>query len=136
MITVGDREIQCINTHLGLFPKERLLQAEALLSGEWLAHPECRLPVLLCGDFNATPGSPVCRMMQSRLVDAQLQGLNKRPMNTFCSRYPVARIDHVYTSPGIEVVDCEVPTNELAQVASDHLPLVVTVRLDDRSRRS
>ena len=68
-------------------------------------------------------------MMQNLLVDAQLQGINKRPMNTFCGRYPVARIDHVYTSPGIEVVDFEVPANELAQVASDHLPLVVTLRL-------
>lgn len=129
VITVGGRAIQCINTHLGLFPKERLLQAEALLGSEWLAHPDCRFPVLVCGDFNATPGSPICQLMQNLLVDAQLQGINKRPMNTFCGRYPVARIDHVYTSPGIEVVDFEVPANELAQVASDHLPLVVTLRL-------
>ncbi|MFH2124321.1 MAG: endonuclease/exonuclease/phosphatase family protein [Pseudomonadota bacterium] len=132
VITVGDREIQCINTHLGLFPNERLLQAEALLSSEWLAHPECRAPVLLCGDFNATPGSPVSRLIQTRLVDVQSQlklDLDKRPMNTFCSRYPVARIDHVFLSSGIEVVECEVPSNELAQVASDHLPLVVSFRL-------
>ena len=129
VITVGNKELQCLNTHLGLFPKERLLQAEALLSGEWLAHPECRFPALLCGDFNATPGSPVCRQIQSRLADAQLQSLNKRPMNTFCSRYPLARIDHVYTSPGIEVIDFDVPANALAQVASDHLPLIVTFRL-------
>jgi endonuclease/exonuclease/phosphatase family metal-dependent hydrolase len=129
VITVGGREVQCINTHLGLFPKERLLQAEALLGSEWLAHPECLAPFILCGDFNATPGSPVCRLMQNILVDAQLQGINKRPMNTFCSRYPVARIDHMYTSVGIEVVDFEVPANELAQVASDHLPLVVTLRM-------
>ena len=129
VITVGKREIQCLNTHLGLFPGERLLQAEALLSSEWLAHPDCRFPALLCGDFNATPGSPVCRLMQTRLEDAQLQSLDKRPMNTFTSRYPVARIDHVYHSSVMEVVDCEVPANELAQVASDHLPLVVTFRL-------
>jgi endonuclease/exonuclease/phosphatase family metal-dependent hydrolase len=129
VITVGNREIQCINTHLGLFPSERLRQAEALLSSEWLAHPECRLPALLCGDFNATPGSPVCRLMQTRLVDVQSMDPDKRPMNTFCSRYPVARIDHVYYSLGVEVLDCEVPANELVQVASDHLPLVVTLRL-------
>ncbi len=134
VITVGNREIQFINTHLGLFPNERLLQAEALLSSEWLAHSECRLPALLCGDFNATPGSPVCRLMQTRLVDAQSKGLDKRPMNTFCSRYPVARIDHVYHSLGVEVLDCEVPVNELVQVASDHLPLVVTLRLQGEDR--
>jgi endonuclease/exonuclease/phosphatase family metal-dependent hydrolase len=128
-ITVGDKEFQCLNTHLGLFPKERLLQVEALLSSEWLAHPECRSPALLCGDFNATPGSPVCRQIQTRLADAQLQSLNKRPLNTFCSRFPLARIDHVYTSPGIEVIDFEVPADALAQVASDHLPLMVTFRL-------
>jgi endonuclease/exonuclease/phosphatase family metal-dependent hydrolase len=128
-ITVGDRVIQCLNTHLGLSPKERLLQAVALLGSEWLAHPECHFPALLCGDFNATPSSPVCRLMQTRLMDAQLKSLDKRPLKTFCSRYPVARIDHVYLSSGIEVIDCEVPVNELVQVASDHLPLVVTLRL-------
>ncbi len=136
VITVGSREIQCINTHLGLFPSERLLQAEALLSGEWLAHPDCRFPAFVCGDFNATPGSPVSRLMQSRLVDAQSQCLDKPPMKTFCSRYPVACIDHVYHSPGMEVVDCEVPANELAQVASDHLPLVVTFRLQEEDHRA
>lgn len=130
VITVGNKELQCFNTHLGLFPRERQLQAEALLGSEWLAHPECRFPALVCGDFNATPGSSVCRMMQTRLADAQLMSLNKRPMNTFCSRYPAVRIDHVYTSPGIALVDFEVPANELAQVASDHLPLVVTFRIE------
>ncbi|NPE28274.1 EEP domain-containing protein [Methanococcoides sp. SA1] len=130
-IKVGNHELQCINTHLGLFPKERLVQAEALLSSQWLAHPDCRLPALVCGDFNATPGSAVCRLMQKSLVDAQLKNPKKKPMNTFCSRYPAVRIDHLYTSPGIDLIDFEVPSNELAQVASDHLPLVVTLNLQE-----
>ncbi|MDO8947011.1 MAG: hypothetical protein Q7U88_07610 [Desulfocapsaceae bacterium] len=76
--------------------------------------------------------------MQTRLVDAQSQlkmGLDKRPMNTFCSRYPVARFDHVYHSLGVEVLDRGMPANELAQVASDHLPLVVTLRLQGEDHR-
>lgn len=133
VITVGDQEIQCLNTHLGLFPKERLYQARALLSEDWLAHPDCRLPALLCGDFNATPASPVARLIQTRLLDAQLKCLTKKPLNTFCSRYPMTRIDHIYVSQGIEIIDFEVPANELAQVASDHLPLVVTFTLNDRA---
>ncbi len=45
-IQVDGAEVQLINTHLGLDPRERLLQVEALLSPEWLGHPACQDPGL------------------------------------------------------------------------------------------
>jgi endonuclease/exonuclease/phosphatase family metal-dependent hydrolase len=39
------------------------------------------------------------------------------------------RIDHVFVSKGIEVLDVRVPDWPLARAASDHLPLVVDIRL-------
>ncbi|MDH3439007.1 MAG: endonuclease/exonuclease/phosphatase family protein, partial [Betaproteobacteria bacterium] len=62
-VDVYGREFQVINTHLGLLPRERTVQIEALLGTEWLAHPDCRGPVILCGDLNARPASPVCRRL-------------------------------------------------------------------------
>lgn len=128
-IKVGDKEVQCINTHLGLFPKERRLQAKALLSSEWLGHPECHGPVILCGDFNAPPTSPVCRLMQSRLKDVQLEIADQKPLKTFSGRYPIIRIDHIYVTPDIRVVSFDVPINALSQVASDHLPLIAEIKI-------
>jgi len=121
-------EHQVMNTHLGLLPRERRVQADALLGPDWLGHPECRGPVVLCGDFNALPSSPVCRRLRTRLHDAQIELDNYRPRHTFYGRFPMARIDHVFVDPATNVLDIEVPDTELARVASDHLPLIAELR--------
>jgi endonuclease/exonuclease/phosphatase family metal-dependent hydrolase len=126
-IKVNGTEFQIINTHLGLRPKERKVQAEALIKKDWLSHPDCRGPVILCGDFNALPYSLVWRRFRRRLPDAQLTLNNHRPKKTLFGRYPLARIDHVFVNPGLDVADIEVPSTALTRVASDHLPLIVDV---------
>ena len=83
---------------------------------------------MLCGDFNALPSSPVCRRLRTRLHDAQIELESHRPRRTFSGRFPMARIDHVFVDPAIEVLDLAVPDTELARVASDHLPLIVELR--------
>ena len=128
-IQVAGREIQCLNTHLGLSPKERQNQIKALLGNEWLGHPECQGPVILCGDFNALPSSPVCRLLQGRLRDVQREKAGHRPRRTFSGRYPLVRIDYIFVSPGMEVVSLDVPSSALSQVASDHLPLTAGLRI-------
>ena len=128
-IDVHGSELQVMNTHLGLLPRERKQQVEALLGSDWLTHPDCQGPVVLCGDFNAMPSSPVCKSLRKRLDDAQIELDSHRPRNTFFGRFPTARIDHVFVDSAIEVTDIEVPATELVRVASDHLPLIVEIRL-------
>jgi len=128
-IDVGGAEVQLINTHLGLREKDRRVQVEALMGPDWVGHPDCRAPVILCGDFNARPSSSVCTRIRRRLHDAQTELAGHRPLHTAPGRYPVARIDHLFLDPTVEVVDVRVPGSELEQVASDHLPLIVEVRL-------
>jgi endonuclease/exonuclease/phosphatase family metal-dependent hydrolase len=128
-IETNGGEVQLINTHLGLWPGERRAQARALLGSDWLAHPECRAPVILVGDFNALPESPVCRMLHTRLHDAQAELRGHRPKKTLFGRYPSARIDHVFVDPGVAVDAVDVPKSELARTASDHLPLIVDLHL-------
>jgi len=135
-IGVGGQEVQIINTHLGLLARERMVQVEALLGADWLAHEECRGPLILCGDFNAMPSSAASRRLRNRLNDAQIEAERHRPKNTFFSRFPTARIDHVFVNSGLEVGDITVPDSELARVASDHLPLVVDLRIPARERIS
>jgi endonuclease/exonuclease/phosphatase family metal-dependent hydrolase len=130
-IDVNGTEIQVMNTHLGLLPRERKVQVEALLGPDWLEHPDCRAPVVLCGDFNARPSSPPCRRLRTRLNDAQIELDRHRPRSTFFSRFPTARIDHLFVGPGVAVADIEVPETELVRVASDHLPLIVELRLPE-----
>jgi endonuclease/exonuclease/phosphatase family metal-dependent hydrolase len=128
-IDLNDREVQVINTHLGLYPRERMAQVEALLGSDWLAHDECRGPVVFCGDLNAPPSSPVCRRIGNRLRDVQAVAKDHRPGNTFSSRFPTLRIDHLFISPDVEVTGIEIPGSELARIASDHLPLLAELRI-------
>ncbi len=132
-IDLHGTEVQVINTHLGLYPRERKAQVDALLGSDWLAHEQCRGPVLLCGDFNALPSSSVCRQLGSRLKDVQTKARNHRPQGTFSSRFPSVRIDHIFISPELHVTGIEVPASELARTASDHLPLLAEVRISSRT---
>lgn len=128
-IELHGKVVQVINTHLGLHPRERMAQVAALLGSDWLAHEQCRDPVILCGDFNALPLSSVCRRLTGRLKDVQIEAQRHRPKSTYSGRFPTLRIDHIFTSPDLEVTGIEVPGSELARSASDHLPLIAEIRL-------
>jgi endonuclease/exonuclease/phosphatase family metal-dependent hydrolase len=126
-LDVGGRAIQLLNTHLSLYPRERSLQVETLLGPDWLGHPDCAPPRVLCGDLNALPFFPVCRRLGRVLRD--VQGGRTRPWRTYAGLVPLGRIDHVFVERELSVERVAVPRSDLARVASDHLPLVVDVEL-------
>ncbi len=122
-------DVQVVNTHLGLWPSERLAQAGALLGPDWLGDPRCAGPALLVGDFNATPRSAAYRRLAAALTDAQLApGIGARPRPTFPSPFPMLRIDHVFAR-GVRIAAALADCGPLARIASDHLPLVVDFEL-------
>ena len=122
--------IQVINTHLGLSPKERALQVDALLGNAWLGSlTNQERPIMFCGDFNLLPSSAPFEQIAGRFKDAQESFKNHTPRRTLGTRFPMARIDHIFTDQATQVVAVEVPQNALTQVASDHLPLIADMRL-------
>jgi len=129
VIQIDHREIQAINTHLGLGPRERMLQTEALFSDEWLGSTTCKPPLILCGDFNAFPNSAVHRRCLRTLRDVHRCLAVPRPRKTFPTRYPLASIDHVFLSAEFTVHHLEVLRTKLSRVASDHYPLLVELSL-------
>lgn len=128
-IEVCGQPLQVLNTHLGLTPPERASQVKVLTGPEWLLHPDCRPPVILCGDFNVLPGSTVHKRLKTVLNDEQEALAFGHTEWTFPSHYPVVRFDHLFVSPSIKVESVEIPQTKLTRVASDHLPLVVKLRL-------
>lgn len=108
-IDLHGREVQVINTHLGLSPRERMAQIDALLDPDWLGNEAYRGPVVFCGDLNAPPSSPVYRRFAEQLKDVQAMVPGHRPRSTFSSRFPSLRIDHVFVAPGIRVSGIEIP---------------------------
>lgn len=126
-VQANPAEIQVINTHLGLHRLERLAQTDSLLGHEWMSHKDCRMPLIVCGDFNAPPGSRVYRRYLATLRDVQRSIRRSRPRKTFPSHYPLIRIDHIFVSSDIRVESVEVPRTPLTRLASDHLPLIANL---------
>jgi endonuclease/exonuclease/phosphatase family metal-dependent hydrolase len=118
-------ELNVINTHLGLVPREQRLQAAALMGKDWLGHPDCVGPTILTGDFNATSITRPYQTLCAGLTDCQRQLGLKPTVKTFPSAFPAIRIDHAFVSPHIRITGVKAPFSPLARVASDHLPLVI-----------
>jgi endonuclease/exonuclease/phosphatase family metal-dependent hydrolase len=121
-------DINIVSTHMGLKWRERRAQADAILGPDWLSNPACETPIILCGDFNAGPLSLSCRRFRVMLHDAQ-RASRGRPKSTWPSFFPISRIDHIFVSADFKVEGVEVPQNSLSRSASDHLPLLVKLRL-------
>lgn len=81
-------------------------------------------PLVLAGDFNATPDAGELAPLRGRLVDCWERGGRGRGA-TFPSRFPLRRLDYVLVSPELTPRRAAVvPTT-----ASDHRPLVVDLTL-------
>jgi endonuclease/exonuclease/phosphatase family metal-dependent hydrolase len=128
VIDINGMRLNVFNTHLGLSHAERLAQTEALLGPEWLGHPQCRVPVILCGDLNTAPLFGVYRRFARVLWDAS-RALGWGRGRTWPSGFPFMRLDHVFVSRDFIVEKVMVPRTKLTRIASDHLPLIVRLRL-------
>jgi endonuclease/exonuclease/phosphatase family metal-dependent hydrolase len=131
-IDLGEgRELQVINTHLGLAPAEQQNQARALVGPDWLGAAQRRDPLLMVGDFNATSRTLAHRILAASLANAhRLKPAREPRAATFPARMPVLRIDHCFISGGIKVRSLRVGASPLARVASDHLPLVMDFEIE------
>ena len=128
----GGAELQVINTHLGLVPREQQIQAATLAGGAWLGSRLRRDPLILVGDLNATSRSVAYHILAAKLADAyHAPGRGRRErIATFPSAMPVLRIDHMLVSGGVRIQAMRVAASPLARVASDHLPLIVDFALE------
>jgi endonuclease/exonuclease/phosphatase family metal-dependent hydrolase len=105
-------------THLGVDAAERERHA-----------PEVRRrldvsssPAVLAGDFNAKPGSPPRMTLARHWADPCREA-------TYPARAARRSIDAVLAAPGVEIVSCGVPEVPGLVDASDHLPVLATLRL-------
>jgi endonuclease/exonuclease/phosphatase family metal-dependent hydrolase len=128
-VEVFGTRIQVINTHLGLTPASRLNQARVLAGPEWLDSPDCRTPVILCGDFNTQPGSAVFKLLEGKLRNVEKLKANGDTEKTWPSSHPLLSYDHIFISDDLAVDEVLVPADKIARMASDHLPFVVQLSL-------
>ncbi len=108
-------------THLGLDADERDRHSAEIQ--ERLAGCDERLVV--AGDLNEEPGAGAWTRLSANRIDA-FAGAS--PAHTFPAVQPSRRIDTVFASPDVTVAAAEVVDSAAVRAASDHLPLVATLR--------
>jgi endonuclease/exonuclease/phosphatase family metal-dependent hydrolase len=120
--------LHVFNCHLGLVVRERAVQRNRMLSDAILLSEELHHPVLLMGDFNDSPISVVHRSLRKHFTDA-FSVAGKGCGTTFKAGPLPLRLDHIYCSRGIRVLDCRVGSDEVTRLASDHRPVIASLEV-------
>ena len=114
------KKIRYLRSHLKPARKLREEQAK-ILEAEIQQSP---YPVLVVGDFNATPMSKVSRILHENMDDCFLKGSFGKLGNTYMfNSFLGIRIDYILCSESIKTIHSEVDTVKY----SDHYPLIATV---------
>jgi endonuclease/exonuclease/phosphatase family metal-dependent hydrolase len=161
-VQVGGCPLVFVNGHFYWPPGvhgARVRQIRKLLA--WVAAVAPGMPVVVCGDFNATPGSRAIVLMKETFTSAHeaVHGCEPRytcPTPLVCGgrvRGPFTRtllrlfsntpgepwcdtLDYIFVSPGIEVLGCDLildhpSPHDPTLYASDHFGLAATLAITE-----
>jgi endonuclease/exonuclease/phosphatase family metal-dependent hydrolase len=120
------RRVWAVSIHLGLTPVERNAHVHELTD---LCAGLAGGRVVIGGDLNATPDERAVRWLSDRYWDAWATVCSGAGGWTFPAPEPTARIDFLFASAGLRVTSARVP--ERAEEASDHLPVVAELEVED-----
>lgn len=148
-VRVGSRPLIFANGHFFWQPgeaPERQRQVELFLV--WLDSLRGEAPLVVCGDFNATPESASIERMRQQLVSAYAAIHNREPEFTSPTPLPHSKLellrtilryagyikirelrrgwqgtlDYIFVDPSIKVLDCQVVLNQPAPDNSQIYP--------------
>jgi endonuclease/exonuclease/phosphatase (EEP) superfamily protein YafD len=115
-----------LNTHLDASGEElwRAQEIAGVLRAA-AAVDTAAVPLLVGGDLNALPESPVHPALRGAGLRDAWAGCGTGDARTFPVNAPARRIDYLYLAGAVRCVDARV----LPEYASDHRPLLIRIRL-------
>lgn len=116
----GRARLQVVNTHLGLRPSERREQVRRLAA----AVTDFDGPTLFMGDFN------VLRRRSGLLASLGAPRGGAAVPLSFPSARPMFALDRVWSKPDSLVESVQSIRSARTRAASDHLPLLASLRID------
>ncbi|MBE0543973.1 MAG: endonuclease/exonuclease/phosphatase family protein [Verrucomicrobia bacterium] len=124
VLKVHGREVLFMNTHID-YRADDSERWSNVAEIEELAKQYAGLPMIMCGDFNDTPESRVCRRIGESFDDTWAR-VGQGDGFTIPVKQPRKRIDYIWISKDkvFEPLKAWVPYSE----ASDHLPVVAEFR--------
>ncbi len=126
-LAVGDGTVvEVANTHLDERSADRRGASLEQLAG-WLDHS---VPRVVVGDLNADPDDPVLAALAAAGLRDALRGSAGGTSHAFTGRTDGRRIDHIFVSEEIDVVDAHVAYDRpFGRLPSDHWPVVAQLRI-------
>ncbi len=116
------REVDIMNTHLGLDAGERLAQAKAITTALR------DVPTILAGDLNEQHNAPGLRHLLERFTDTYAPAPDM-PAGTVPTTNPRRRIDFILATRHWDTVSFSIVDTPKTRIASDHLPCFAALRL-------
>jgi len=116
---IQDRTLVLINCHLGLAGFERIMQAGKILNDNLFMNVHQTTPTIVGGDFNDVWGTLYKRCM----APAGFSPVSKHA-STFPAFMPMRQLDNMYYRGQIKFIHSFPGRTDVAQQASDHLPLI------------
>jgi endonuclease/exonuclease/phosphatase family metal-dependent hydrolase len=114
------------NVHFGTAILERRVQAERLAA--IVSDRRVTGPKVVLGDFNEWTRGPASALLSERLNSIDISAHLQR-RRTYPGVFPLVHLDHIYYQGSVEVEKVELVRSRRALIASDHLPLVATLRV-------
>lgn len=122
VLKLREVEIRVVATHLGLFPHERRQQIGRILA---MLEEQARPLTVVMGDFNIFG-------LERRSL-RRIGAPERLPrLRTFPARRPLMSLDRIWTIPNPRLHKIHVHRSALSRAASDHLPIVADIDLDER----
>ena len=115
VVSVKGRKLNIINVHLGLGEEERETQRKQLVN---FINKLGNDPYIVVGDFNQGSMS-----LDEKVLKDVAKELDKANILTFATG--LDRIDYIFVSPKIEILDYEV----LIKNMSDHYPIIAKIKI-------
>jgi endonuclease/exonuclease/phosphatase family metal-dependent hydrolase len=125
-LDIGGQVLHVYNVHLGTAVLERRYQAGRLAS--FVHDRRVTGPKVILGDFNEWMRGLATKTLSSLFESVDIAAHLKR-RRTYPGLFPVVHLDHIYYEGRVEVTSVEMPRTRKALMASDHLPLVATLRI-------
>jgi endonuclease/exonuclease/phosphatase family metal-dependent hydrolase len=122
-LAANGRTMHVFNCHFGLGLRERRQQV-ALLAGFIRSSAHLPGPRVLMGDFNEWHRGPVTESFRREFSSPM-----RRMRRTHPAVFPLFRLDRIYWDVELEGRTFRVHRSRQARIASDHLPVMVRLRL-------
>jgi endonuclease/exonuclease/phosphatase family metal-dependent hydrolase len=121
--------LDCFCVHLDLLARGRKRQIREVLE-TFAVRTASKDPILLAGDFNDWSQKISTSLEKQRLIEA-FQFLDGYHAPTFPSRFPVLKLDRIYTR-GLLPLNAQVFRNGIWKKLSDHAPLYAEFLVFDK----